>query len=111
MAIRQLSRTDWASYCDRVSRELQGKRARLEVATLSLGNQVLVNSASIMGITYDRKDDILELSLDGLDHMIPKPRSIAVDEGAAGLTGLQVVDGDGRTQIITLAESLKMPAP
>lgn len=109
MSIRQLQRSEWQAYCDRISKGLEGKRAQIEVAALPLGDQIAAKWVPIIGITYDPKDDILEVALEGLDHIIHKPRSLAVDESGAGLASLEIVDGDGRKQIVRLQEPLMLP--
>jgi len=111
MTVRQLPKSEWQSYCDRVSKGLEGKRAQIEVAALPLGDQIAAKSVPIIGVTYDPKDDIIEVALEGLDHIIHKPRSLAADENAAGLTSLEIVDGEGRKQIVRLMEPLMLPPP
>ena len=52
------------------------KAAEIEVASLSLGDQVEAEWLPLHGITYDPNDDLVEVALEGLDHMIRKPREI-----------------------------------
>jgi hypothetical protein len=111
MAIRQLQKNEWKSYCDRVSKGLEGRRAQIEVAALPLGDQIAAKWVPIFGVTYDPNDDIIEVALEGLDHIIHKPRSLAADEGAAGLASLEITDGEGRKQIVKLMEPLMLPPP
>jgi Family of unknown function (DUF5335) len=59
---------------DRLSKTLQGKQAEIEVASLSLGDQVEAEWLLLHGITYDPNDDLVEVVLERLDHMIRKPR-------------------------------------
>jgi hypothetical protein len=65
----------------------------------------------VLGITYDQKDDVPEIVLLGLDHLIPKPRQFFVDEGLTGSTSLEVVDPAGVRHIVQLREPLMLPAP
>ncbi|HWP27077.1 MAG TPA: DUF5335 domain-containing protein [Xanthobacteraceae bacterium] len=111
MAVRQLQKSEWKTYCDRVSKGLEGRRAQIEVAALPLGDQIAAKSVPIFGVTYDPKDNIIEVALEGLDHIIHKPRSLAADEGATGLSSLEIVDGEGRKQIVKLTEPLMLPPP
>ena len=111
MAIRDLSRSEWQAYSSRVSKSLEGKRAHIEVAALPIGHQIAAKWVPIFGITYDPRDDVFEVAVEGLDHLIDKPRSVTVDEGPTGLRSLEIVDGDGQKQIIQLAEPLMLPAP
>jgi hypothetical protein len=111
MTARQLPKNQWQSYCDRISKVLEGKRAEIEVASLSLGDQVAAEWLPIFGITYDPKDDIVEVALEGLDHLIHKPRSLAVDEGDLGLISLAITDAEGRSHIVKLKDPLMLPPP
>ena len=86
-------------------------RAEIEVASLTLGDQIEAEWLPLLGITYDPKDDVLEIALDGLDHLIPRPQELYADTGAGALLSFEVIDGDGASQIIMLREPLMLPAP
>jgi Family of unknown function (DUF5335) len=111
MTIRKIDKGDWRRFFDFVSHGIEGKRAEIEVASLSLGDQVEADWLPLLGLVYDPKDDVLEVALDGLDHMIPKPREIYVDDSAGELTSLEVIDAEGVRQIVKLREPLTLPAP
>src|SRR3954469_7965082 len=102
MTTRMVSKSDWRSYLDQVSKDLVGRRAEIDVMSLKLGSQVQAQWVRLLGITYDPKNDLLEVALEGLDHLIPKPNELYVEEGHAGLESLSVSDGDGNRQIIRL---------
>ena len=110
MTTRKLPKTEWQAYFDRVSKALEGKLAQIEVVSLSLGDQVQARWLPLLGIVYDPKSDIVEIVLEGLDHMIPKPREIAVEEGPAGLESVEVTDAAGIMQIAQLRDPLLLPA-
>jgi hypothetical protein len=65
----------------------------------------------LLGLVYDPKDDLVEVALDGIDHMIPKPREIYVDEGLGGLMSIEIVDAEDTKQIIKLRDPLMLPPP
>jgi Family of unknown function (DUF5335) len=65
----------------------------------------------LLGLAYDPKDDLFEVALDGVDHMIPKPREIYLDDDVGGLISIEVVDAEGTRQIIKLRDPLMLPAP
>jgi nucleotide-binding universal stress UspA family protein len=111
MAIRALPKEHWRSYCDLISKGLAGQRAHIEVAGLSLGDQVAAKWLPLFGITYDAKDDLLEIAMEGLDHLIHKPGEIAVDDGPSGLGRMEIVDSDRQRQIVNLMEPLLLPQP
>ena len=76
MTARKLEKTEWRPFLDGLSKLLGPKQAEIEVASLPLGDQVQAEWVPFLGIVYDPKDDIVEVALEGLDHMIPKPREI-----------------------------------
>ena len=108
---RKLARTDWQVYFDRLSRVMDGKQAELEAASLGLGDQVAVEWVALGGITYDPKDDLIEMIFEDLDHMIRHPQEIWVDEEGLALASLEVVDGEGVRHILRLREPLLLPPP
>jgi hypothetical protein len=80
MTARKLEKTEWRRFFDWVSKGLVGKRAEIEIASLALGDQIEAEWLPLLGITFDPKNDILEIALDGLDHLISRPREIYIDE-------------------------------
>jgi hypothetical protein len=111
MTTQKLDKSDWRRFFDRVSRGLGGRQAEIEVASLALGDQVQARWLPLLGLVYDPKDDIVEVALDGLDHMISKPREIYSDSTAGELTSLEIVDAEGTRQIVRLREPLMLPPP
>ena len=88
--------------------------AEIEVASLDLGDQIQAEWLPLIGITYDPNDDVVEVALDGLDHMIHRPREIYMDNEVGRLTSLEIVDADGVRQIVKLkdqAASARRPLP
>ena len=112
MATRTLPKSEWQSYCDRISKTLEGKQAQVEIVGLALGDQKLAaKGVPLLGITYDPKDDLVEIALEGLDHLISRPREVAVNEGAEGLESMEIVDADQARQIVKLSQPLMLPPP
>ena len=61
---------------------------------------------SLIGLVYDPKDDIVEVALEGLDHMIHKPREVYVEEEGGQLSSFEAIYADGGRQIIKLKDML-----
>jgi hypothetical protein len=110
MTIRKLDKSEWTKFFNAMSRPLENRQAEIEVASLAVGDQVEADWLPLIGITYDPKDDILEVALEGVDHMIQKPREIHVDDTGVELHSVEIVDGDGDRQIVKLREPLMLPA-
>lgn len=111
MRTHTLERSQWKPYFDRVSKALIGKRAEIEVVGLRLGDQVEAAWLPIYGITFDHKDDLFVISLEGLDHLVRRPREVHVVEGPEGLSSLEITDADGERHIVRLKEPLALPPP
>jgi hypothetical protein len=122
MPTRKLDKAEWRPFLDGISKLLEAKEVEIEVASLSLprcsgvywpctrsgplGDQVQAKWLPLHGVTYDSKDDMVEVALEGLDHMIPRPREIYAQEGTAGLASLEVVDSTGAKQIVKFRDQL-----
>ena len=91
---------------------LQGRQAEIEVLSLKLGDQLAAEWLPFFGITYDPKDDIVEIVLEGMDHLIEKPQQIYADTGGGtSLVSIDIVDSSGIQQIVKLREPLMLPPP
>jgi Family of unknown function (DUF5335) len=111
MTVRKLEKADWHPFFDQLSKLLTGRRAEIEVASLRLGNQVEAEWLPLLGLVYDQKEDVVEVALEGLDHLIRKPREIYIEEGEGLVSSVAAVDADGIHQIIRLKEPLMLPPP
>ena len=108
---RKLEKSQWRAYFDRMSKALVGKRAEIEVASLKLGDQIAAEWLPLLGITYDPKNDVLEIALEGVDHLIHKPREVYVEQEGPELSSLEVIDAEGVRQIVVLRDPMMLPAP
>lgn len=104
-------KAEWRAFFDRMSEGLLGKRAEIEVASLELGDQIVADWLPMIGITYDSRNDLLDVALDKLNHLIRQPTEIMVAEGPSGLTSVAVVDNRGVRQVIRMKEPLMLPVP
>ncbi len=111
MLARKLDRSQWRSAFDLISKEALAKRAEIEVAALPIGDQIEAEWLPLLGIVYDRKDDVVEIALEGVDHIIRSPQDVHVVDEPSGVTSVIVVDGDDTRHIVRLRDPLMLPAP
>jgi hypothetical protein len=111
MTIRKLKKSQWRPFFDGISKILEGMRVEIEVASLRLGDQIDAEWLPFLGITYDPKDDIVEVALENVDHMIRKPRDIYVDETAGDFISIAITDAEGTEQIVKVREPVALPPP
>ncbi len=107
---QKVDKSQWRSILDRASKSLVGKRAAIEIAALNLGHQVEAEWLPLLGVTYDPGDDIVEVALEGLDHIISAPRGLHLHLARGALTAIEVVDGEGARHILKFNEPLVLPA-
>jgi hypothetical protein len=111
MHTRKIERSEWESCLNRLSKALVGKRAEVEVVGLDLGDQIEAAWLPIYGVTFDPKSDMVEISMEGLGHRIRRPHVIHIAESAEGVSSLEIVDADGRRQIVRLKDPIALPPP
>jgi hypothetical protein len=109
--VRTVPQSEWRGFFDRVSHALLGKWAEIEVASLDIGDQVIAEWIPLLGMTYDSRNDLLDVALDRASHLIRHPREIVVDETAAGLANVAIIDEDGTRHVVRLREALKLQPP
>jgi len=110
MAQMLLERSRWQTYFDHLSRVSVGKSVELEIVELDLGDQVEAKWLPLLGVAYDPGDDLVEIALEGVDHLIRRPREIFIDDdGALALSNLMIVDGEGRRHIAQFRDPLMLP--
>jgi hypothetical protein len=63
--IMKLEKSQWRGYFDRVSNALVSKRAEIEVASLKLGDRIEAEWLPLLGISYDPKNDVIDIALEG----------------------------------------------
>jgi Family of unknown function (DUF5335) len=108
--MHNVPQSEWRTFFDRMSKALLGKWAEIEVASLSLGDQIVAEWIPLVGITYDSRDDLLDVAFDRSNHLIRHPKEISVEETAAGLTSVAVVDAEGTRQVVRLKEPVMLPS-
>jgi len=111
MATRKLQKGEWRPFLDRMSKVIAGSQAEIAIDSLALGHQIEAEWLPLLGIAYDPKDDLVEVALEGVDHMISHPREIYVDDGGPMLNSLEIVDDEGTRQVIQLRRPLMLAPP
>jgi hypothetical protein len=111
MAIHKLEKISWQPYIDKISKTLVGKQAEIEVDALDIGAQIEAEWVPLQGITYDHQNDLVEVLVEGLDHLIRNPVEIWVDHGPAGLASMEIIDADGVKEIIRFRDPILLPGP
>jgi hypothetical protein len=104
-----VDKEDWASFLEWVTQGLAGERVEIDVLSLDIGAQVEARAMPLLGLAYDHRNDLIEVALDGLDHLIHHPKELSAHEEEDGLLSIRIVDKDDVTQIIKLTGPLNLP--
>ncbi len=71
---KQLRRAQWKEYFDNFTKaflkDLNPEDAVVEIVDPKLGDQFESDYARVIGITYDPKDNVFEVALEGVDHLV-----------------------------------------
>ena len=115
MINRKVDKAKWKLFFEFLSKQVEGTRAEIEVASLELGDQIEAEWLPLLGITYDHKDNAVEIALEDsdrvvIDHMIKEPREIHFAEEGRHFIGLDIVDLNGAHHIVKLKDPLMLPA-
>jgi hypothetical protein len=104
-----LDKVQWAPFCAGVAHQLEGEEAEIEVAALGLGDQIQSEWASFIGVTYDPKDDLFDVAVEGLDRLIDHPSSFVVSMEGPLVESMTITSASGEQNIIRFREPLLLP--
>jgi hypothetical protein len=107
MGIRKLDRSEWGPTLDEMTRARIRRWAELEISSLDVGSQVLARDMELVGVTYDAPNDLIEINLEGLDHLVRRPREVFVD--GPPVSTLAVRTDGGALQIVRMREPRLLP--
>ena len=114
MINRKINKTEWKQFFDFLSKQVEGTRAEIEIASLKLGDQIEAEWLPVIGLVYDHKDNSVEIALeaskrDVVDHIIREPREIYFAEDGRQFMGLDIIDLKGTHHIVKLKDPLMLP--
>jgi hypothetical protein len=114
MINRKVDKAEWKQFFEFLSKQAEGTRAEIEVASLKFGDQIEAVWLPVIGLVYDHRDNCVEIALeaserDVVDHIIREPREIYFAEDGRLFMGLDVIDSEGVHHIVKLKDSLMLP--
>jgi hypothetical protein len=110
MPLRQLARSQWQEYFDRISRAIGARHVDVEVTGLGLADRIGADWVALTGLSYDPKDEVLIVFAGGLQQRI-RPVRVDIDHEFDWLHGIDAVDAEGNHCIVQLKEPLNLPPP
>jgi hypothetical protein len=109
---RELERATWPTYFDSMTASIEGTLVTVELMGEQLGDQTDVERLPVQAISYDPRDDVLEVAVGGrgtrypvvLRHFISSPTTISVEELEGRPNAILVTDPGGVRTLIRLFE-------
>ena len=109
---RELERASWPAYFDSIASSIEGMLVTVELMGEQLGDQTDIERLPVQAISYDPRDDVLEVAVGGrgtrypvvLRHFISNPTAISVEELEGRPSAILVTDPDGVRTLIRLFE-------
>ena len=113
MSIERIHPDDWDAYFDAVSHAIKTDErswlADIEVFSSAIGDQREATGIVLRGLTYDGRENRLNVMADHLEHAVVSPREIWVEPGEDKfLDSMLVVTDDGTRESILFKRS---PSP
>jgi hypothetical protein len=104
---KQIPSHDWKDYFDRFTkrylRDDRPEAATIEVLSPALGDQIEVQAAHLLGLTFDPRTKALEILLENMDHLVYRPKKISVIEDEDGfIPSIEIVRDDDTREILTV---------
>jgi hypothetical protein len=110
MTTRKLKRSEWQRYFDGVAKHLPSMRVGVSILGEDIGVQVENQNGTLLGISYDSKDDAFEVATPSVSHRISHPKEIFVREEGGQLSSIEVVAQDGTKEIVELRPLPSLPS-
>jgi hypothetical protein len=116
---QELGAEKWLEYFDSVASSIDGMLVTIEVMSERLGDQVDVERLPLQAISYDPKDNMVEISVGGrgvrypvmLRHFISSPQTVSVEESdPLSPRAILVTDASGVRTLIRLFEPAALEA-
>ncbi len=104
MSDNSIQKDDWGAYFESLSGILSGKRMLVEIASPLIGDQIEANWAPLIGITYDHKDDLIDISLEHINHMIRSPKSVQIHHEKNNMAAIEIRDDGHERHILKFKE-------
>jgi hypothetical protein len=111
MKTRRIAPGEWKTVFDRFTREYLRddlpETVTIEVVSPEVGDQFAVKDARLLGVAYDSKSSVLEVDVEGIDHLVFRPVDIWVveDEADGFLETIDLARADGTKEILHLHRS------
>lgn len=110
MTTKKLEPSEWGAYFDSMAKRAPSLRVAVSILGDDIGAQHEAEGATLIGISYDRNDDVLTVDTANMSHRVESPSEIHVREEGGMLSAIEAVLRDGTKEIIELQRLPTLPA-
>ena len=108
METRTLDKSEWADELIRLWRAMDGKEVMVEVEALKLGDQIEAEHVPLKGLSYDPKDDVVQMWVGDIGHTIHCPTKIDLAYADGKLSAIDITDTDGEQHLLRLKQPVSI---
>ena len=105
---RSVEKTDWEAYLDTVAKHLGARVVEVEVAGLDLGDQIEADWVPLLGLSYDPREDVVSVAVEGAERLVRQPVEVVVEDGVEGVRWIDIRDADGHHNIVRFKTPLAL---
>jgi hypothetical protein len=106
--LTQLARPQWQSFFERLSPLLRANVVQVESSGIGVADRVPTDWVRLADLSYNAQNDVLEICVHGADRAIHRPAQIHLRQDAAWLQSIEIVDGEGKRDVIIFKEPLRL---
>lgn len=108
MHSKEISQTDWQAYFNKVTKSLANRAASVEVTGFNVGDEMLAKGIMLQGLSYDAKNNLMEVSSEKFHHLIHSPKRIFVSNEGGNIDSVEIIDGEETRHIIRFLHPLPL---
>ncbi len=108
MENRILERDEWKRELEEIWKKMEDKSVLIEVEGLHLGDQIEAEHVELKGLSYDPKDDVVQIWVGPLDHMIHHPQKLMLAVEHGYLVAIDITDAEGNQHLVKPLERVAL---
>ncbi|MCB0719501.1 MAG: DUF5335 family protein [Bacteroidetes bacterium] len=107
ISAKKIDKGEWMSFFSALAQDHRRRKqvdyAEVRIMSREIGVQKEVSWLPLIGITYDQRNDVIDLSVENMNHMIQHPKEVFVDDGGNGhVRSIEVMRNDGIVELIEI---------
>jgi len=105
----QIGSKDWQEKFNLVSKKLDNRNIGIEINGLDIGHQIEAQSVHLKGLSYDPRDNVIQVISDDFEHAIRSPKEVfftSNGENIESIESIEIIDDQDRKQIVTFEAAL-----